>query len=280
MINICIIWNILSDNYDWIIGLLSIIISAVIAYHIYSLSRRLSTKEKLTNIKLLKDLTKEIISEVYTTKGSRKKVIIINVNQIRKYPNGGTTAGSIKEATYNGVEVFVPEVRKIYITKHNKLTLKSRNNKLYCEVQVVGVIPYKWIEYIEPHGDEYNSCALRIFCRFKKYKPYAYLSCHKNFIRFRALRYLFNINLYHFLPYDNFVYYTKNQNYVEGQSYYWEQYHLFCNAKELRKMKLTTSPYNVYKNRRNSSKTKGCSSYQPLLYLESEVLRNRLLFIY
>jgi hypothetical protein len=34
------------------------------------------------------------------------------------------------------------------------------------------------------------------------------------------------------------------------------------------------------KNRRDSSKFKGCSSFQPLSHLENEVLRNRLLFIY
>ncbi|MBN2788068.1 MAG: hypothetical protein JXQ69_07085 [Paludibacteraceae bacterium] len=239
-IYLCTIWDFLSDNYDWIIGLLSIIISVIIAYHIYSLSKKLSTKEKLTNIKLLKNLTKEIISEVYTTKGSRKKVIIINLNQIEKYPNGCTTAGFIKDATYNGVEVFLPEIRKIYRTKHNKFTLKSRNNKFHCEVQVVGVIPYKWIEYIEPHGDEYNSCALRIFCRFKNYKPYVDFSFHKNLLKLRAIKYMFKINLYYFSPYINFVYYTKNQNYIEGENYYWEQYHFFCNEKELRKIKLTT----------------------------------------
>lgn len=235
MTNFCTIWEFLSDNYDWIIGLVSIAVSVIIAYHIHLLSRKLSTKEKLTNIKLIKDQTKEIISEVYTTKGSRKKVIIIDIKQVKKYPNGGSTAGSIKDATYSGVEVFLPEIRKIYITKHNKLTLKERKNKLYSEVQLVGIIPYKWIEYIEPHGDEYNSCALRIFCRFKKYKPFVHFSYHKNFFKLKALRYLFNINLYYFSPYSKFVYYTKNPKYVEGHNYYWEEYHFFCDAKELRK---------------------------------------------
>ena len=235
MINLCTMLSFLSENYDWIIGLLSIAVSVIIAYHIHKLSKRLSTKENLTNIKLIKDQTKEIISEVYTIKGRRKKVIVINLKDIKKYPNGGSTAGSIKDATYGGVEVFLPEIRKIYITKHNKLTLKGKNNKLYREVQVVGIIPYKWIEYIEPHGDEYNSCALRIFCRFKKYNPYLHFSFHKNYFKLKGLKYLFKLNLYYFLPYSKFIYYTENPNYVEGNNYYWEQYHFFCDENELRK---------------------------------------------
>jgi len=242
VINLCTLLSFLSENYDWIIGLLSIAVSVIIAYHIHNLSRKLSTKEKLTNIKIVKDQTKEIISEVYTTKGRRKKVIVINLNQIKKYPNGGSNAGSIKDATYSGVEVFLSVKRKIYITKHNKLTLESRNNKLYSEVQVVGEIPYKWIEYIEPHGDEFNSCALRIFCRFKKYSPYIRLSLHENYFKLKGLKYLVKINLFSFSPYSKLVYYTENPNYVEGNNYYWEQYHFYCEEKELRKIKITPSP--------------------------------------
>ena len=242
MINLCTLLGFLSENYDWIIGLLSIAVSVIIAYHIHNLSRKLSTKEKLTNIKIIKDQTKEIISEVYTTKGSRKRVIVINLKQIKKYPNGASTAGSIKDATYSGVEVFLPVIRKIYITKHGKLTLKSRNNKLYREVQVVGIIPYKWIEYIEPHGDEFNSCALRIFCRFKKYSPYIRLSFHKNYFKLKGLKYLFKLNLYYFSPYSKLVYYIENPNYVEGNNYYWEQYNFYCDEKELGKIKIPPSP--------------------------------------
>ena len=43
------------------------------------------------------------------------------------------------------------------------------------------------------------------------------------------------MNLFYFSPYSKLVYYTENSNYVEGKNYYWEQYHFYCDEKELRK---------------------------------------------
>lgn len=236
MVELCIKES-LFTNYNWIIGL---IIQGFIAYHIYVLSKKTSKKEELSNIKYLKEETKSIISEAYSSKGSRKKIIIIDVKQINKYPDTGYTAGSIKDANYEGVEVFLPEIHKIYLNKHDKLTLKERNNEFYCEVQVVGIIPYKWIEYIEPHGDEYNSCALRIFCKFKKHNPHIKLNFHKDYLKLKGLKYLFRINFCYSSPYNKFVYYKKNPNYIEGHNYYWEQYYNFCDEKELKYKKPET----------------------------------------
>lgn len=241
MINLFVICECQQNpNFDWVgccIELFGIIVSGFIAYHIYNLSKKISTKEELSNIKFLKDETKNIISEAYSSKYKRKKIIIIDVKQRDKYPDGGCIAGSIKDASYEGVEVFLPEIRKIYLNKHNRQTLKEKGNKFYCEVQVVGVIPYNWIEYIEPHGDEYNSCALRIFCRYKKYSPYIRFSFHKNFFKLKGLKYLFRINLRYFSPYSKLLYYRENSGYIEGKSHYWEQYLFFCEAKKLKDRK-------------------------------------------
>ncbi len=222
-------------NYNWIIGL---VIQAFIGYHIFVLSKRTSKKTELSNTKFLKEEARNIISEAYSSESNRKKVIIIDVQNIKKYPDGASIAGSIKGTIYEGVEVYIPVTKKVYKTKHNKLTLKPKGNEFYCEVQLVGVIPYKWIEYIEPHGDEYNSCAGRIFCGFKSYQPYFSLKLHRHLFTKKGFKYILSMNLWYFSPFNEIIYYKENPKYNKATDYYWEEYHFFCKEKELKSIKL------------------------------------------
>jgi hypothetical protein len=234
MNNFCIIDEFFK-NYNWIIGL---VVQGFIGYHIFVLSKRTNKKTELSNTKFLKEEARNIISEAYSSESNRKKVIIIDVQNIKKYPDGASIAGSIKGINYEGVEVYIPVTKKVFKTKHNKLTLKSKGNEFYCDVQLVGVIPYKWIEYIEPHGDEYNSCAGRIFCRFKSYQPYFKLKLHRHLFTKEGYKYLLSFNFWYFSPYNEIIYYIKNPKYNKATDYYWEEYHLFCKELDIKSIKL------------------------------------------
>lgn len=234
MIKLCVIEKFFK-NYNWVIGL---IVQGFIAYHIFVLSKRTSKKTELSNTNHLKEEARKIISEAYSSESQRKKLLIIDVRNIKKYPDGGCIAGSIKNANYAGIEVHIPIIKKIYKTPNNKLTYKSKGNEFYCDVHLVGVVPYKWIDYIEPHGDEYNSCAGRIFCRFKFYRPYIRTNFQKRSLTLNGYKYLISMNLWYFSPYNEIIYYVKNSKYEKGVNYYWEEYHFFCKEKELESIKL------------------------------------------
>ena len=87
-----------------------------------------------------------------------------------------------------GVEFF-SGVKELYKTPVGHLTLDKENNeRLNFNVFEVGVIPYEWIEYVDPRGDEFS------------YRP-------QFFARFKGL---------HKTPYKYLTYYIESDTYHEG----------------------------------------------------------------
>ena len=82
-------------SFGWIIGLA---VQGFIAYHIFVLSKRTNFRNKLESKKEFKEKVQKLVHEAYALKSRRTKVMIVNVNQINKYPNGGCFADSIKSA--------------------------------------------------------------------------------------------------------------------------------------------------------------------------------------
>lgn len=225
-------------NYNWIIGLL---VQGFIAYHILVISRRTSISAFIERKAELQNTAQKIIHEAYQLKTRRTAVSIINIKELSKYPNSGFFADSIKSTLYEGVEVFIWGGVKLYKNNKNEITRKSKGNTFFKEVHMTGIIPYKWIEKIEPSGDEYYTRA-RIYCRFKKYEPiFKFKPANYNFKNFKNL---FSIDLFYFGPYNVFNYYTLNPDYIEGKNHYWEEYDYLCSEKELKNLLIENSPSN------------------------------------
>lgn len=158
-------------NYGWI---LSLIVQSFIAYHIFFLSKRLSTKSKLEHREKLKEQAEKILRDIHS-KGLSPKVYLVNINRYFKdYPSNKEKRFSgyshiradIKATRFDGIEFFAEMPKEVYKKSDSRLTFKGeKKNKLF-NVYPVGIIPYEWIEYIDPEGDEYGYVPL-IYCHFK-----------------------------------------------------------------------------------------------------------------
>lgn len=191
-----------------VIGVIGILVSIFIAYHIFFLSKRLSNQSKLEHKEKIKIITDELLSRI-NHKGLRSKVYLVNTNRYFKdYPGNQEKLRSgyshihaeVKATRYNGVEFFCSMPEQAYITKNEELTLNSKMGEEAFLVYQVGLVPYEWIEYVDLEGDEYSWVSL-FYCKFKgniywknwwrKLIPFGY-------------------------PYNNLIYYRKSDVYHEG----------------------------------------------------------------
>ena len=224
-------------NYNWI---LSLFVQIFIAYHILSLTLRSSKKSKLEHKKEIREKIDELITEVYVNKSRNHGVMIIDLDNLKKYPDGGCIKAEIKATRYEGVE-FLLGNSNIFQTKKGKLTLKGSDNKLIFETYDVGVLPYEWIENVELKGDDFNSCA-QIYCHFKKYNPCLRINPllfkFKNIFKQKSWKYFVSIRFFDFTPFKNVIYFKKNKNYQVGRNYYWEEFHELFNKSEMKDIKI------------------------------------------
>lgn len=170
MISSICVW--LQENYQWIINL---IFTGFITYHVYILSKKTGTKEKLIHQEKIKKESEDLAYEKYN-KNLRKKVYIVNVDTYEKdYPDGENSHihAEIKFTRFNGVQFFCSMPVGLYKRLDGELSFKSEGNKQLCNVYPVGLVPYEWIELIDPNGDEFSHHPL-FYCKFKgkKNSPY------------------------------------------------------------------------------------------------------------
>lgn len=169
---------------DNLTGILSILIGGFIAYHVYFLSKRLGLKDRLAHRDEIVKRVEPILQKI--RQGISSKCELVNVKKyLTHYPhtnnenrNGYTYfGGELKAMRFDGVEFF-SGVKELYKTQSGNFTLKKDGNqKVDFNVFEVGVIPYEWIEYIDPHGDEF-SYRPQFFAQFKGLHktPYKYAS--------------------------------------------------------------------------------------------------------
>lgn len=179
------IHNINSSNWfvNNIVGILGIIVGGFIAYHVFFLSKKINLKEELNHRSKLKKDIEPLLNKIRN--GTSSRVELINVKKYRThYPDsnnldtdGYTYIGAeLKALKFDGVEFFCG-IRDVYKNSDGKLTFQKENAvKQDFNVYEAGVIPYKWIEYIDIDGDEY-SYRPQFFVRFsgKDKYPYKYL---------------------------------------------------------------------------------------------------------
>ncbi|PIR84140.1 hypothetical protein COU18_00050 [Candidatus Kaiserbacteria bacterium CG10_big_fil_rev_8_21_14_0_10_51_14] len=170
-------------NYGWAISLL---IQSFIAYHVFFLSKRLSYRAKLEHSERIKRNVDEI--------KLGREIYLVNVKRrFKDYPSNkerlisgySHIKAEMKVARFDGIEFFCG-IKEIYRKPDGKLSLNKKHEQSATEkikVFEVGVIPYEWIDYIDPRGDEHGYKPL-FFCYYrgrrywknslKKYLPFGY----------------------------------------------------------------------------------------------------------
>lgn len=156
-----------------IVGITGILIGGFVAYHIYSLSKKLTFRDRMSNMQEIKKQSYKILNEVRN--GISRKVEIINTKKYKKhYPHnndmtkhGFTYLGAeIKGPKYDGIEFFCDMPQCLYIDEDENFTLKKTGKNAEFNVYPVGLIPYEWIEYVDTNGDEF-SYRPQLFVQFR-----------------------------------------------------------------------------------------------------------------
>jgi len=154
------------------IALAGVVFSGFIAYHVFFLSRRLSFQDEMTHGAKVREQVAVLMSDI--RKGYNSKIEFINVKRYKKdYPHNndenrhGYTyqAAELKGYSYDGVEFF-NSVHDTYLDAEGKLTFKKTKKPAGFGVLEVGVVPYEWIVYIDPVGDD-TAYRPQFFTKFK-----------------------------------------------------------------------------------------------------------------
>lgn len=177
---------------DWfinnVIGILGIIISIFIAYHIFYLSKKISFTNKIKHAQKIREIVERLLSDNSLVGWKTQKVEIINVKKYFKdYPftnkknkHGYTYLGAeLKQFRYDGVEFFCG-IEEVYINSDKKYSLIKKNGYNKCENNIfkVGIIPYDWIKYIFIDGDMSTGYEPQFFVNFigQNKEPYKYFT--------------------------------------------------------------------------------------------------------
>lgn len=174
---------------DNIIGILGIIVSGFVGYHVYFLSKKLEAKDKLTHKDAIRKNVEPLLRRIRYD-GISSKIELVNIKKyFSHYPktnklnkDGYTYLGAeLKALRFDGIEFFCA-VREVYKNSNGVLSLKKEKDSVQQDYNVfeVGVIPYDWIEYVDVGGDEF-SYRPQFFTKFNGIKkfPYKYLVHYK-----------------------------------------------------------------------------------------------------
>jgi len=200
-----VILNWLSKNYEWIIIL---VIQMFIAYHVFFLSKKLSSRARLETKENIKQKAEELLSKIHT-KQLNSEVHLVNINRYFKdYPSNkekifkgySQIKAEIKSTRFDGVSFFCAMPVEVYRKPDGMLSFKGEKEEKVFNAYPVGIVPYEWIEYVDFYGDEYGYVPI-FYCYFKGKRYWK-----KSLKRFLPFGY----------PYKNIVYYRENEDYHEG----------------------------------------------------------------
>lgn len=143
-------------------AIISIVVSSLVAFWIYRLTKQLSAKEKYEQeVKITKEIRK---LQIYSS------VILADVSKYHPLRTDSTNQSYYKQ----GAELYtiIPEYGVQFI-------LMPSNENI-----PVGLVPFEWIEYVREHDSEDNKPI--VVCKFKGVKWY------KNFKSpFREINYIY-----------------------------------------------------------------------------------------
>ncbi|HUV42864.1 MAG TPA: hypothetical protein VMY36_03085 [Patescibacteria group bacterium] len=161
----------LSENYGWVVSLL---IQGFIAYHVFFLSQKLSSKARLEHKESIKRKADELLSEVRRKK-LNSEVYLVNINRYFKdYPSNtekrfegySHIRAEIKSTRFDGIEFFAEPPVEVYKKSNGSLSFKGTKKEKVFNAYPVGVVPYEWIEHVDISGDEYAYVPL-FYCYYK-----------------------------------------------------------------------------------------------------------------
>ncbi len=190
-----------------VLGVLQLLVGAFVAYHVFFLSKRLSNKAKLDHKEVIKNKAEDHLADI-NKKGLNREVYLVNINRYFKdYPSNkekirgySHIKAEIKATRFDGIEFFAGVV-ELYQTEAGEYSLKEdRGQRCSYNAFQVGVVPYEWIEHIDPEGDEYAYIPL-FYCHFN-----GRIYWKNNWKRFLPSGY----------PYKYLRYYKISDTYHEG----------------------------------------------------------------
>lgn len=155
-----------------VIAVIGLLVSSFIAYNIYFLSKRLTFQDEMAHGAKIRKQVDGLLADI--RKGYNSKIEFINVKRYKKdYPHNneknrhGYTyqAAELKGYSYDGVEFF-NSVQEAYLDTDGNVTLKKTKNKAGFNVLEVGIVPFEWIVYVDPVGDD-TAYRPQFFTKFK-----------------------------------------------------------------------------------------------------------------
>lgn len=142
------------------------IVSLSFTFAIFLIGRRLSFRQQRERVSELRTKAWTVLTPI-RSEGLNSKIIIMNVARYKRGYDGSNSttwrggmysAAELIEIPHGGVEVILSGVASYYDADHRR-TL-ARTNTPGPTVIEVGHIPWKWIEDIEPDGDEFDGSAI------------------------------------------------------------------------------------------------------------------------
>ena len=148
--------------WDNLLAIIGIVVSSLVAFLVYKLTKQLSAKEKYQHeIKITEEINK---LKIYSS------VILADISKYHPLRTDNTNKSYYKQ----GAELYtiIPEYGVQFILMPNNENIPA------------GLIPFEWIEYVRDHDSEDNKPI--IVCKFKGIKWY------KNFMSpFREINYIY-----------------------------------------------------------------------------------------
>jgi hypothetical protein len=196
--------NWIFTNYGWVI---SLFIQGFIAYHVFFLSKKLSSRARLEHKENIKQKAEKLLSEIHNKK-LNSEVYLVNINRYFKdYPSNkekifedySHVKAEIKSTRFDGVQFFCSMPVEVYRKADEKLSFKGKAKEKIFNAFPAGVVPYEWIEHVDLRGDEYGYVPL-FYCHFKG-------KTNWNFWK--------RLNFFGY-PYKNLDYYRESEVYHEG----------------------------------------------------------------
>lgn len=172
-------------NFSWVpLGSLVVsLFSLTFTVAIFLLGRRLSFRQQRERVRELRKKAWMVLSPM-RAEGLSSKIIVMNVARYQRGYDGSNSvtwrggmfsAGELIEISHGGVEVILAGRKSFYDTDNRRtLTVTDKPAQVVIEV---GHIPWKWIEDIEPDGDEFDGSAI-FFVRHRApgRRPYNYIT--------------------------------------------------------------------------------------------------------
>lgn len=168
-----------------VVGIAGIIVGGFIAYHVFFLSRRLGLTEKLAHRESIQKAMEPLLTWIQRN-GQARTVELLNTKKyIKYYPHNneenkdGYTylKAELKGYRFDGVEFFSESPKAVYEKTDGiySLTKQTPDQEQSFVVYPVGLIPYEWIKFVEPRGDD-TAWRPQFFVDFKGHKKYPYLA--------------------------------------------------------------------------------------------------------